>query len=97
MPILKVSMGHKNTCEDAQILSQIQALPEGEMKASLLDSFLKTMVKATQNSSQEKNEENSSGKKHVFVDASFEKNMKSFIKHNRNEKLQPLTLNDLGK
>ena len=93
MPKLKVCMASSNTREDAQMLAEIQALPKGDMKSSLLDSFLKTMMKTTQKS----HDETSSGKKHVFVDASFEKNAKSFIKHNRNEKLQPLTLNDLGK
>ena len=92
-PKLKVCMASSNTGEDAQMLAQIQALPEGEMKASLLDSFLKTMMKTTQKS----HDETSLGNKPVFVDASFEKNTKSFIKHNRNERLQPLTLNDLGK
>ena len=79
------------------MLSQIQALPKGEMKESLLESFLKTMMKTTQNPSQEKIEETSSGKKPKFVDTSFDRNMKSFIIHNINEKLQPLTFNDLGK
>jgi len=83
MPKLKVCMASRNIGEDAQMLAQIQALPEGEMKASLLDSFLKTMMKTTQKS----HDEMSSGKKPVFVDASFEKNTKSFIKHNRNERL----------
>ena len=90
MPKLKVCMASSNTGEDAQMLAQIQALPEGEMKASLLDSFLKTMMKTTQKS----HDETSSRKNPVFVDASFEKNTKSFIKHNRNERLQPLTLNE---
>ena len=69
MPKLKVFMASSNTREDSQMLAQIQELPEGEMKASLLDSFMKTMVKTTQ----KYHDETSSGKKPVFVDASFEK------------------------
>jgi hypothetical protein len=34
-------MAQSNSDGDAQMLSQIKALPEGEMKVSLLDSFLK--------------------------------------------------------
>ena len=62
-------MASSNIGEDAQMLAQIQALPEGEMKASLLDFFLKTMMKTTQKS----HDETSSGKNLVFVDASFER------------------------
>ena len=58
MPKLKVCMASRNTGEYAQMLAQIQALPEGEMKASLLDSFMKTMMKTTQKS----HDETSSGK-----------------------------------
>ena len=76
MPKLKVCMASSNTREDAQILAQIQALREGEIKATLLDSFLKTMMKTTQKS----HDEMSSSKKPIFVDASFEKNTKSFHK-----------------
>lgn len=60
------------------------------MKVSFLDYFLKTMVKKYKPAK-------STCKKPLFIDASFEKNTKSFIKHNRNEKLQPLTVNDLGR
>lgn len=87
MPKLKVCMAHSNTGEDAQMLGQIQAFPEGEMKATLLDSFLKTMMKTSQGYSQENHEESSLVNKPIFVDASFERNTKSFIQHNRNEKL----------
>ena len=80
-------MAYNNIGEDAQMIAQIQDFPKVEMKASLLESFFKTMMNKTQNSSQEQIGEASSSKKLMFVDAYFERNMKSFIKHNRNEKL----------
>jgi hypothetical protein len=41
---LKVCMYHNTRDQDAQMLAQIKALPEGDMKKSLLESFLKTMT-----------------------------------------------------
>jgi len=84
-------MAQSNSYGDAQMLVQNKALPEGEMEVSLLDSFLKTIMKAHKPTSSE------SGKKPLFVDASFEKKKKSFIIQNRNQKLQPLTMNDIRK
>jgi hypothetical protein len=62
------------------------------MKASLLDSFLKTMVKT-----QQPTIATNSSKKPLFIDASFERNTKSFIRKKQNDKMRPLTINDLGK
>jgi hypothetical protein len=84
-------MAQSNSNADAWMFSQIKALPEREMKVALLDSFLKTMMKEHTPKSSE------SGKKPLFVDASFEKNTKSFIKQNKKEKLHPLTMNDISK
>jgi hypothetical protein len=37
-------MYHSTGDQDAQMLAQIKSLPEGDMKKSLLESFLKTMT-----------------------------------------------------
>jgi hypothetical protein len=46
---IKVCMFHNTGDQEAQMLAQIKALPEGEMKNSLLETFVKT-VKAEQRS-----------------------------------------------
>jgi hypothetical protein len=57
----KINMAQNHSDGDAQMLAQIKALPEGEMKAALLDSFLKTMVKCQQPATT-----TNSGKKPLF-------------------------------
>lgn len=75
---------------DIQMLALIKEFPKGVVNIVLLDSFLKTMVKPYKPTK-------STSKKPLFVDAPFEKNTKSFIKHTINERRWPLTINDLGK
>lgn len=62
------------------MLAQIKALPKGDMKTTLLDSFLKTMAKSCKSPEVPAIQ----ARKPNFVDASFERNTKSFIRHNRN-------------
>jgi hypothetical protein len=68
-------MAQNQSDGDAQMLAQIKAFPEGEMKSALLDSLLKTMVK-----SQQPTTVTNIGKNTLFIDASFEINIKSFIR-----------------
>ena len=59
----------------------------------MLSSFLRTMLKTPQpqgNTVQ-------TGKKPVFIDASYERNTRSFMRQNRNERLQPLTIGDVSR
>jgi hypothetical protein len=91
-PKPKICMAQNQSDGNAQMLAQIKSLLEGEMKAVLLDSFLKTMVK-----SQKPTTTTNSGKKPLFIYASFERNTKSFVRQNQNDKMRPLTINDLRK
>lgn len=63
------------------MLAQIKAIPEGDMKSSSFETFLKNM-KAGQ---RQKGPENFDRKedKPLFLEASFERNTKYFIKHNK--------------
>jgi hypothetical protein len=92
---LKVCMYNSIGDQDAQMLAQIKALPEGDMKSSLFETFLKTMktgqgLKDPEIPSREEN-------KPLFLEASFERNTKSFIKHNKEEKVQHTSITDLSK
>ena len=88
-------MYHSTRDQDAQMLSQIKALPEGDMKKSLLESFLKTMTAGQKQSNPESSHK--AGIKPLFLEASFEINTRSFIKHNKETKLQHPSLMDLAK
>ena len=77
------------------MLSQIKALPGGDMKSSLFETFLKTMktgqgLKDPEIPSRAEN-------KPLFLEASFERNTRSFIKHNKEAKLQHTSIVDLSK
>jgi len=75
------------------MLAHIQELPEGELKENLLSSFLRTMLKTTQpqgNTVQ-------TGRQPIFIDASYERNTRSFMQKIRNERLQPLTIGDVSR
>jgi len=78
--------------QEAQMLAQIKALPEGDMKNLLLETFLKT-VKIEQRS---KNVE-SSRREPLFLEYSFDKNTKTFIKYNKEAKLQNTSVTNLAK
>jgi hypothetical protein len=83
----------KNTGDqEGQMLAQIKSLPEGDMKNSLLETFIKTI----------KAEQKGKGcelpkRQPLFLDASFDKNTKTYIKHNREPKLQDISVTDLAK
>jgi len=85
-------MFHNTGDQEAQMLAQIKSLPEGDMKNSLLDSFLKA-VRTTQRARSIE----SSKREPLFIDASFDKNTKTFIKFNKEAKLQNTSVTDLAK
>jgi hypothetical protein len=77
--------------QEAQMIAQIKGLPEGDMKNALLEAFIK-MVKTEQK-----------GKGHellkrqpMFLDASFEKNTKTYIKFNKETMLQNTSVTDVA-
>jgi hypothetical protein len=72
------------------MLAQIKSLPEGEMKAALLETYIKT-VRAAQ-----KGQNPTARKPPLFLEASYEKNTKTYMKFNREPKPQNLTLSDLA-
>lgn len=78
--------------QEAQMLSQIKALPEGDMKTSLLETFVKT-VKARQRTKTIE----SSKREPLFINASYDRNTKTFIKYNEEAKLQNTSVTDLAK
>jgi hypothetical protein len=78
--------------QEAQMLAQIKALPEGDMKNSLLETFLKT-VKSEQRSITVE----TSKREPLFIEASFDRNTKTFIKYNKEAKLQNTSVTDLAK
>jgi hypothetical protein len=78
-------MYHSTRDQDDQMLAQIKAFPEGDMKKSLLESFLKTMIAGQKQSNPESSHKE--GIKPLFLEASFERNTRSFIKHNKETKL----------
>jgi hypothetical protein len=88
---LKVCMFQNTGDQEAQMISQIKGLPEGNMKKSLLEAFIKT-IKTKQ---KEKGYELPK-RQPLFLDASFEKNTKTYIKFNREPKLQNISVTDLA-
>jgi len=74
--------------QEAQMLAQIKSLPEGDMKNSLLETFFKT-VKAKQKSKHSEIPKIQP----LFIDASFDKNTKTYIKFNREPRLERKFLN----
>jgi hypothetical protein len=62
------------------------------MKNSLLETFVKT-IKVEQRSKTIE----SSKREPLFVDASYDRNTKTFIKYNREAKLQNTSMTDLAK
>jgi len=89
---LKACIFHNTGDQEAQMLAQIKALLEGEMKNSLLDTFVKTVKTDQRNKTVE-----SSKREPLFIDAYYDRNTKTFIKFNREEKLQNTSVNDLAK
>jgi hypothetical protein len=65
------------------------------MKKCLLESFLKTIC--SKQKQKDPRVYSSIGTKPLFLDASFERNTKSFIKHNKKTKLQHPSLTDIAK
>lgn len=57
--------------DEIKILSQIRAMEEGEMKNHLMEAFMDQM----------KSSSRSSSNKPLFIDASYEKNAKTFQRH----------------
>jgi hypothetical protein len=92
---IKVCMWQDTGDQDAQMPEHIKSLPEGEMKKGLLESLLKTM--ASEHKQKDPRVSFSTGTKPLFLDASFERNTKYFIKHNKETKVQHPSLNDLDK
>ena len=84
---LKVCMHNVTSTTDteAQMLAQIKSLPEGEMKSALLDTYIKTVKKGP-----------GFKKPPLFLEASYEKNTKTYMKFNREPKLQELSLSDVA-
>ena len=85
-------MFHNTGDQEAQMLVQIKALPEGEMKNSLPDTFVKTVKTEQRNKTVE-----FSKREPMFIDASYDRNTKTFIKFNREAKLQNTSVTDLAK
>jgi hypothetical protein len=91
---LKVCMFSNTGDQDSQMLAQIKALPEGDMKNSLLETFLNTMKEGQRL----KNHESlNKGSQPLFLEASFERNTKSFIKYNKEANMQHTSIIDLAK
>lgn len=89
---VKVCMFKNTGDHEAQMLSQFKSLLEGDMKNSLLETFIKT-VKTKQ-----KNKHSELPKRRpLFIDASFDRNTKTYIKFNREPKLQNTSLTNLAK
>lgn len=71
-----------------KFFAQIRAMEEGELKSRLLETFM-------QYSSTSSNTRVS--KKPIFVDASYEKNTKSYLRQQQANKVRPLTLGEVSK
>jgi chromosome segregation ATPase len=78
--------------QEAQMLAQIKALPEGDMKNSLLDTFVKIVKTEQRNKNVEPPR-----RKPLFIDSSFDRNTNTFTKFNREAKLQNTSITDLAK
>ena len=78
--------------QEAQMLAQVKSLPEGDMKNSLLETFLKS-IKTEQRSRYAE----SSKREPLFLEASFDRNTKTFIKYNKELKLQHTSVTDLAR
>jgi hypothetical protein len=73
-------------------LAQIKSLPDSDMKSSLLDAYIKAVK------SEQKGKIHESLKRQpLFLDASFDKNTKTYIKFNREQKLKDISVTDLAK
>jgi len=81
--------------QEAQLLAQIKALPEGEIKNSLLETFLKSLNTEQRLKNPESLKKEIS--KPLFLEASFERNTKTFIKHNKEAKIQHTSVADFAK
>ena len=73
---------------ELKILSQIRAMEEGDMKNRLIEAFTNQLkTKASKES----------GKKPLFIDASYERNTKSFqMHHQKPERVRSLTLGEVS-
>jgi hypothetical protein len=87
---LKVCMHKWKPDSEAQMLAHIKNLPDGPLKDSLLNTF----VKATKGDTQG---QTSIQRPALFLDTSYDKNIKTYMKFNREPKLQELSLVDLAK
>ncbi len=83
------------TMDDAEtkLLAQIKTLGEGEMKEKLLETFLSTMHKNQGSSSKTASK---TEPKALFIDASFERNTRSFQRSQQNSKTRALTLGEVN-
>ena len=84
----KILMAQIADEEELKILSQIQAMEEGEMKNRLTEPFMEQLsTRASKNS----------GNKSLFIDASFERNTKSFQRHQeKHDRVRSLTLGEVS-
>jgi len=89
---LKVCMHNYTGDSEAQMLAQIKSLPDGDMKTALLEAYVKA-VKTEQKGKSSKIVK----RQPLFLDASFEKNTKTYIKFNREPRLQDISVSDLAK
>jgi predicted RNase H-like nuclease (RuvC/YqgF family) len=89
---LKVCVHSFQGDQEAQMLAQIKILPEGDMKTALLESYIKAVKLEQKGKSVD-----IARKQPLFLDASYEKNTKTYIKHNREPKLQNIYVVDLAK
>jgi len=75
--------------DEIKILSQIRAMEDGEMKSRLTEAFMDQLKSSSSRNS---------GKKPLFVDASFERNTRSFQRHQEKpDKVRSLTLGEVSR
>jgi hypothetical protein len=84
---------YKNTRDhEAQMLAQIKSLPDGEIRSSLLEAYIKAVK-----TEQKGKGSDMSKRQPLFLDASFDKNTKTYIKFNREPKLQNISITYLAR
>jgi hypothetical protein len=85
---LKVCMHAFKQNQESMMLAHIKGLPEGPLKKSLLETYIRTIQKGS--TPEER-------KPPLFLDTSFDKNVKTYMKFNREPKPQDLSIIDLHK
>ena len=73
--------------DDMKVFAQIHAMEEGDLKATLVKAFMQHGTGSSNSSS---------SKKPNFVDASYDRNTKSYLQHN-STKVRGLTLGEVSK